>query len=75
MHVQASGRGQILIFGLRPHFLNLTDCLSAGIVSTFSAVHDAAVMILFSGGLAQLAERLNGIQEVVGSTPISSTIA
>ena len=27
----------------------------------------------FAGGLAQLGERLNGIQEVVGSTPIPST--
>ena len=27
----------------------------------------------FTGGLAQLGERLNGIQEVEGSTPLSST--
>jgi hypothetical protein len=27
-----------------------------------------------NGAVAQLGERLNGIQEVVGSTPISSTI-
>ena len=27
------------------------------------------------GAVAQLGERLNGIQEVVGSTPISSTIS
>ena len=31
--------------------------------------------IISGGGLAQLGERLNGIQEVRGSTPLSSTIS
>ena len=29
---------------------------------------------IYHGGLAQLGERLNGIQEVSGSTPLFSTI-
>ncbi len=30
-------------------------------------------MIVLPGGLAQLGERLHGMQEVSGSTPLSST--
>lgn len=32
------------------------------------------IMILVHGGVAQLGERLNGIQEVRGSIPLVSTI-
>ena len=31
-------------------------------------------MLQTPGGLAQLGERLHGMQEVIGSTPLSSTI-
>ena len=34
---------------------------------------DSSVKLLRSGPVAQLGERLNGIQEVVGSIPIGST--
>jgi hypothetical protein len=33
----------------------------------------AAVILLKNGAVAQLGERLNGIQEARGSTPLSST--
>ena len=33
-----------------------------------------SVYTILKGAVAQLGERLNGIQEVVGSIPISSTI-
>jgi hypothetical protein len=35
---------------------------------------DNMLFYSFGGAVAQLGERLNGIQEVVGSIPISSTI-
>ena len=35
---------------------------------------DRAIISLASGGIAQLGERLNGIQEVSGSIPLISTI-
>ena len=36
--------------------------------------YPSSLILVFSGAVAQLGERLNGIQEVVGSTPIGSTI-
>jgi hypothetical protein len=36
--------------------------------------HKKYVILISLGAVAQLGERLNGIQEVVGSIPISSTI-
>ena len=35
---------------------------------------DVKIYVVFSGGLAQLGERLHGMQEVTGSSPVSSTI-
>ena len=38
------------------------------------STHHSSLIPSFRGAVAQLGERLNGIQEVVGSIPISSTI-
>ncbi len=38
-----------------------------------SAGNGSSALTLASGAIAQLGERLNGIQEVVGSIPIGST--
>ncbi len=35
---------------------------------------DVKISLVYSGGLAQLGERLHGMQEVTGSSPVSSTI-
>ena len=46
------------------------------IVSCFSFTRVGAVIImraLFVGGIAQLGERLHGMQEVSGSIPLTST--
>ena len=34
---------------------------------------DVKISLVYSGGLAQLGERLHGMQEVTGSSPVSST--
>ena len=39
-----------------------------------TSIHLSVKVAPHRGAVAQLGERLNGIQEVVGSTPISSTI-
>ncbi len=40
---------------------------------TFAAKYDKVKPVLRDGGIAQLGERLNGIQEVSGSIPLIST--
>ena len=40
---------------------------------SFSRIHSPVIIALTDGGLAQLGERLHGMQEVIGSSPLSST--
>ena len=49
-------------------FWVLTNLCDAGIINIVVGIADTS-----HGGVAQLVERLNGIQEVRGSTPLIST--
>ena len=53
------------------HIVHIDGVTGSSPVSTTTS---SAELRIFSGALAQLVARLNGIQKVRGSTPLTSTI-